>query len=353
MRKRIQWIDVAKGIGIFLIVLGHTLQGRGFLRQFTYAFSVPLFFILVGFTYRYNGNRKSFYKDKFIRILIPYFTFAVISIFIFSVLGKAASSVSNNFATTAIFPNLIGMVYGNARTGYMKWNSPLWFLTCLFSTYVLVENFEHDLINQKKQRKIRVIGIAVSLCSSFVIGTWLKFMKLPFQLETAILMFSYVEMGILAKHYLDKNVDKHVKKALLGIVAVCLLGIGILISIFNGYTDVATSIFGKSIALYMLGSLLLSFSIIIFSQMINTNKILELLGRNTLPILLMHKFPILFFQVFVPVTKEYLLEDGGGTQVAVALAVTVAVLFMCLIVYKLMKPIVPWAFGDLKKQKAV
>ena len=82
-KNRIEWIDVAKGIGIICIVLGHTLQGTGFLRQYLYAFSVPFFFFLVGLTYRLKDSLKQFWIGKLKRIAIPYIVFAVISVLIF------------------------------------------------------------------------------------------------------------------------------------------------------------------------------------------------------------------------------------------------------------------------------
>ena len=49
--KRLDWIDIAKGIGIILVVLGHTLVPQvretgfaGFLWIFIYNFHMPLFF---------------------------------------------------------------------------------------------------------------------------------------------------------------------------------------------------------------------------------------------------------------------------------------------------------------------
>ena len=54
--KRLDWIDIAKGIGIILVVLGHTLVPQvretgfaGFLWIFIYNFHMPLFFFLSGY----------------------------------------------------------------------------------------------------------------------------------------------------------------------------------------------------------------------------------------------------------------------------------------------------------------
>lgn len=347
MIKRIHWIDIAKAIGIYVIVLGHMLQGHGILRQIAYAFSVPLFFILVGFTYKYKENRKGFYVDKFKRIMVPYYVFAIISILIFSILGKVASTVSNDYATTAIIPNLIGMLYGNTRTGYMKWNSPLWFLPCLFLTYVFMDFFESIILYRwRVGQKARIVVTCISMLIAAVVNTYFKSVKLPFQMETAILMFSYAEIGILIKGILASAADKTLRN----IFCVIVMGAtGISISYINGYTDAATSIYGRSIILYILGSMALSYSVLLISVITKENKVLEFVGKNTLPILLMHKFPVLFFQVLCPGTKDWLSVSGGEKKYCcIAAILSVLTIAMCLLVYRMIKPVFPWIFGEGK-----
>ncbi len=45
--KRIEWVDIARGIGIILVILGHI--GIGKVGKFIYSFHIPLFFFLSGF----------------------------------------------------------------------------------------------------------------------------------------------------------------------------------------------------------------------------------------------------------------------------------------------------------------
>lgn len=47
--KRIEWVDIAKGIAIILMVVGHEIGGNA--RIFIFSFHMPLFFILSGFTW--------------------------------------------------------------------------------------------------------------------------------------------------------------------------------------------------------------------------------------------------------------------------------------------------------------
>lgn len=49
-RERIDWIDVARGIGIVAVVVGHVWT-RGPLRDAVYSFHMPLFFLLSGYLF--------------------------------------------------------------------------------------------------------------------------------------------------------------------------------------------------------------------------------------------------------------------------------------------------------------
>ncbi|MGV3119497.1 acyltransferase family protein [Lactiplantibacillus argentoratensis] len=53
MKKRIEWIDIARGITMISVVIGHSLYGynNGLLSHFIYTFHMPIFFILTGYLY--------------------------------------------------------------------------------------------------------------------------------------------------------------------------------------------------------------------------------------------------------------------------------------------------------------
>jgi fucose 4-O-acetylase-like acetyltransferase len=57
--NRILWIDVCRGIGILLVVLGHC---DPFFNKYIYGFHMPLFFLLSGWLYnkqKSGGGRKN------------------------------------------------------------------------------------------------------------------------------------------------------------------------------------------------------------------------------------------------------------------------------------------------------
>ena len=142
--NRINWIDVAKAIGILLIVLSHTLE-NGLFRQAIFSFHVPLFFFLSGLTY--HGAKKGAWKKRFFRLYLPYIIFSLVSIMVFAVAAHFLPGLLD--ANVSIGKGIVGMLYGNARTGNMKWNEPLWFIPCLIAVYALADITELGLSNVK------------------------------------------------------------------------------------------------------------------------------------------------------------------------------------------------------------
>ena len=56
MKKRIEWVDIAKTIGIFLVIANHfgTNFGNEKIVYAIAAFHMPLFFLVSGYIYKRN-----------------------------------------------------------------------------------------------------------------------------------------------------------------------------------------------------------------------------------------------------------------------------------------------------------
>ena len=82
-KQRLPWLDSARGIAILLVVLGHIVQGATPLRQWVYAFHIPLFFILTGILLRLRPDRLDqpfgcFVRHRARQLLYPYLTFSAV-----------------------------------------------------------------------------------------------------------------------------------------------------------------------------------------------------------------------------------------------------------------------------------
>ena len=124
MEKRIGYIDIAKGLGILVIVLAHNdLAGyHPTLHKFIYAFHIPLFFFLSGMFFRPERTFGDTFKRRFNTLLKPYF-FTLFMIY----LGEAAFG-------NMTFPNIAGRIVKSmyATGKYIDWVQ-LWFIPHLFA----------------------------------------------------------------------------------------------------------------------------------------------------------------------------------------------------------------------------
>ena len=103
-RQRTRWVDIARGIGIILVVYGHALRGNyhGFApgswqaRQdrLIYAFHMPMFFLLAGlFLWGSVGRgRLEFVKGRWSQVVYPYLLWSLISAAIAMPMGNLVNT---------------------------------------------------------------------------------------------------------------------------------------------------------------------------------------------------------------------------------------------------------------------
>ncbi len=103
---RVSWVDAAKGVGIFLVVVGHTLRGvvGGGLTTWTpparavddwiYSFHMPLFFFLSGLFLARSAAKPFgvFAGDKLRTIAYPYLVWSTLTVIIKVGLGRLANN---------------------------------------------------------------------------------------------------------------------------------------------------------------------------------------------------------------------------------------------------------------------
>lgn len=188
MSKRIVFIDIAKGIGILLVVLAHNgLQlVSPFLHQVIYAFHMPLFFFLSGMFFNPEISFRELLKKRFNSLLLPYF-FTIFLIYFFEIfLGKMGLPVA--------WGRIVKSFYGNGF--FLDWVA-MWFLPALFVMNLVAFGF-YRLFERFRLPWARWIGLAVmqtvgvltlDAFMSFdvsLLGRSVTLMGLPFSLDLAL-----------------------------------------------------------------------------------------------------------------------------------------------------------------------
>lgn len=135
--KRNETIDIAKGIGIILVILGHLsspMYEVGWLtcmRGFVYQFHIPLFFFLSGIFMKTGESWGVFLKKKVTRLYLPY----AVSNLVFLVVYAVAHAINGEeIVVIDTVKHAVKVLLGMAVTPL---GGATWFLFILFVSQIL------------------------------------------------------------------------------------------------------------------------------------------------------------------------------------------------------------------------
>lgn len=249
-KERLDYLDAVKGIGIILVVIGHSTYTGEHLLTWIASFHMPLFFILSGMLLQFKGEEENslpgILKKKAKTIMLPYLSFSVIyllmdlAMYLLQVGSKAWIDIVYEF---------IGSItlYGI---------STLWFLPALFFGEITF------LYIRKKHNHILSIGVGVVL--ALIVGLTHPLFDATYPLYNAIyylipgyfLIFLYrvamayifILMGYYARYYMGEEKEPKIKEIFLGIA---LLIVGIAFAFANGRVDLHSVILKNNIYYYI------------------------------------------------------------------------------------------------------
>lgn len=207
---RVEYIDIAKGLSIFFVILGHAANNldEPFYRVLLYTFHMPLFFMLSGILMKPKANYhikdwKDIIRKNLLVLVVPYFIWGLLySQFSYVNVGRIAYGSWKSLT--------------NAGT-----LTSLWYIPCLF----LVRLEVHLLFWIYKKIKIdsRILA-AITAVFSFVIGLSLPYIEIPGYVWCFDI--SFVALGFVLLGYAAKDILKKVSEW-----SGCWMVLGLLISI--------------------------------------------------------------------------------------------------------------------------
>lgn len=260
--QRTSWIDVLKGVGIILVIVGH-INTKGFLTQWIYTFHMPLFFALSGYslkTFGKNTSFKKFFLKRSKTILWPFVLFRIL-LFIYWV------AIESHFRSFDM--------------------GPIWFLIVLY----FAELAAYPIFFQKNNRPLCIIvmdgligvvwfGLELTLPVNFYTTWFLRFIN-----GLMWYIVGYI-CGIVECNIKRITLTSSQKKFLVS----GFLLFSIIIAYFNPEVSMWSNSYGKSYVLFIfggiIGSLWLGF---VCRWFVINNRFLEYLGRNTITILAVHE----------------------------------------------------------------
>ncbi|EKP95070.1 acyltransferase family protein [Thermaerobacter subterraneus] len=133
---RVAALDVARGLSISLVVLGHTPL-PAWINGPLSTLRLPLLFFVSGYLFnwdRYGTRPGQLVRQRARRLLLPYLAGGLMT-YLFWLLARRAASPEAQ-AVPWWWP-LAGWLYGSASAGWLVFNLPLWYLPAAFCGQVL------------------------------------------------------------------------------------------------------------------------------------------------------------------------------------------------------------------------
>ena len=208
---RYPWVDVAKAVAIFLIVLGH-LDQSPFVTAFLWTFHVPAFFFLSGFLTK-PADDADFLRRLRQRLALPYLYLYVTSALITVIVGSDYNPQSMGLM-------LAGVAYGSSGYAYFI-NAVLWFLPALMT----VEALYHFLV-----RRYPAAYIPILIASYLIYRTGV--INLFFSVDLALLGLNYFLAGVLVRRF-------NLMQAIEGnrLTLLCMAAAGLLLTLWAARID--------------------------------------------------------------------------------------------------------------------
>jgi fucose 4-O-acetylase-like acetyltransferase len=203
---RLAWIDLAKGIGIALVVIGHACAeassiGAHYTCDTIYLFHMPLFFMVAGYLAK-AGPIKEYAQQRLHALIVPYLCY----LFVIGI--PVAMGTHQLHGRSAWFEFALYFYGGQHLVTYM---TVFWFVTCLFFAQII---FRAMLRISTSPYDWRILGI-IAVCCLYSYGF------LPKHNVITPLAVSVVPMAVVFLWF--GKVYRSVENRSLAVIGACLI----------------------------------------------------------------------------------------------------------------------------------
>lgn len=195
-KERLDWLDIAKGIAILLVIVGHTVSNPSPIRQIIFSFHMPLFFVLAGYTFRAKPWVEML-KSSCTRLLVPYFLVAMSWWVPYSLMTGASIDGATLFSGVG----MLVFASGTAVPGFgFDAVGMSWFLMALFVSRLLLNAllmlFERFRIQDLMQGVVCLAIAFAGISCSRVFGVYL-----PLSGDVSLYVIFFMWCGYTARKH--------------------------------------------------------------------------------------------------------------------------------------------------------
>lgn len=324
--ERKEWIDYLRGVGVILILLGHSLVPQK-INAWIYGFHMPLFYIISGYLHdRDKWAEKGFQKfvrTRFKNYVIPYIIWCTIC-FAASIPVLLYTFRERNQLGTAVLQN-IGWIMTSLQTGDTNLPQlcmPLWFLLSIFISSLVL--YGMLCLDWKKQ---------ILTCFAFIVFNYIlnkmNYPVFPWHIDVSLIGAIFMLIG-----YYFRKLDLLSKKIhpLIMLAMFILAQILIVCNERKSNVDLYNRIY-HNYFLLIIGASMMSFCLFWIcknSEVLLFRKILVEIGGGGRSILIMGlNFPIIlclniFHMIFSSINSKIPVKPVWPETAFVSIAVSYA-----------------------------
>lgn len=286
MATRVDFIDLAKGFCIILVVLSHVCGSTAwYFLDVMNIFRMPLYFVLSGLFFKSYGSFFVFVKKKTNKLLIPF-----LSVYLFVVL-PSSFLIYHRYGSV---DNIYDFFFAHFGRLYLGIDGAAWFLLCLFFMNLIF--YLIYLIAKGKMFPMFLMTIACGLtgylldCQHIYIALWI---------DSALTAMPFFMLGYFIRSKTDllnetlskKHLQLSVLSLLMLLFAVWLDEIQGVHEIYYGSNEYEVNAF----SLYAGGAFGMLF-VLLISKRVNSLPVVSYVGRYSIVVLLTHLLYLFLFR---------------------------------------------------------
>lgn len=324
---------------MILILIWHSLFPEwSLLFWYIFSFHVALFFFLSGYLFndKKHTNVLLFIKEKFKRLIIPYFAFN----FIFFIYERIIqTNVSHGYISV-----LKWILYGT----WLRWNDEIfllnvstWFLVCLF----MVSIFYFCINQYLKNKNVKLLFLFLLSIGMYYESVYFPHLQLALSIEASIMATFFYGIWHMYQSKITHGVEKINNKYIL--LLPILIGINLY---FMTGTNFSTNEYGNNYFHFIISSFVGIFTWTIIAKLIPKNWLLDFLWTNSIIILWMEFLKTRVLWVIAMFSYGYIVYEksylNGLIQVIWTVIVLIPMIFFINKFY-------PFILGNFSSQKKI
>lgn len=292
--KRKKYLDIAKGVGIILVVWAHA-SGPG--SRYINLFHMPMFFFISGLLFNERNSCEQFILNKIKSLYIPFLTWNLIFYLIEYSLSR---SIENKEFNLDSFLNVVFQIeVGVNKSSFL---GATWFLAALFWISIIYKCIYVFLNKYIKYTAACIVG--VSLISTIVAIN----ITIPYFLSRTIICSLFYSSGFLLKQFMENIIRSQWKIYF----AVALFGIFLILNKDN-FCNMGQNIYTNKLS-FLMGAFIASISVILLShameeKMLRVSDLFAFIGKNSMQVVIWQFvafIPLFFIQCCI-INNETLL----------------------------------------------